>query len=80
VALKRLASCTTKSRFYRANRDMGRVFKTEFLLGYLFEPQLRARIRRPAEGRATARACPGRVLRPVGLDHRPRTARTDELM
>jgi TnpA family transposase len=46
VALKRLASCTAKNRFYRANRDLGRVFKTEFLLGYLSEPQLRARIRR----------------------------------
>ena len=31
---------------YRANRDLGRVFKTEFLLSYLSEPQLRARIRR----------------------------------
>jgi TnpA family transposase len=46
VALKRLASCTAKNRFYRANRDLGRVFKTEFLLGYLSEPQLRSRIRR----------------------------------
>ena len=46
VALKRLASCTAKNRFYRANRDLGRVFKTEFLLSYLSEPQLRARIRR----------------------------------
>ena len=46
VALKRLASCTAKNHFYRANRDLGRVFKTEFLLGYLSEPQLRARIRR----------------------------------
>jgi TnpA family transposase len=36
----------TKNRFYRANRDLGRVFKTEFLLGYLSEPQLRSRIRR----------------------------------
>ncbi len=35
-----------KFRFYRANRDLGRVFKTEFLLGYLSEPQLRSRIRR----------------------------------
>ena len=35
VALKRLASCTAKNRFYQANRDLGRVFKTEFLLrGY----------------------------------------------
>jgi len=46
VALKRLASCTAKNRFYRANRDLGRIFKTEFLLSYLSEPQLRSRIRK----------------------------------
>jgi TnpA family transposase len=46
VALKRLVSCSAKNRFYRANRDLGRIFKTEFLLSYLSEPQLRARIRR----------------------------------
>src|SRR5207342_2646157 len=46
VALKRFASCTAKNRCCRANRYLGRVFKTEFLLGYLSEPQLRARIRR----------------------------------
>jgi TnpA family transposase len=46
VALKRLVSCTAKNRFYRANRDLGRRIKTEFLLGYLSEPQLRSRIRR----------------------------------
>ena len=44
--LKRLVACSAKNRFYRANRDLGRVFKTEFLLSYLSEPQLRARIRR----------------------------------
>jgi len=46
VALRRLASCTAKNRFYRANRDLGRVFKTEFLLSYLSEPPLRSRIRK----------------------------------
>jgi TnpA family transposase len=46
VALKRLASCTAKNHFYRANRDLGRVFKTEFLLSYLSEPPLRSRIRK----------------------------------
>ena len=46
VALKRLVACSAKNRFYRANRGLGRVFKTEFLLSYLSEPQLRARIRR----------------------------------
>ena len=36
-ALKRLVACSAKNRFYRANRDLGRVFKTEFLLSYLSE-------------------------------------------
>ena len=34
----------------------------------------------PAEGRATARAGPGRVLRAAGADQRPRAARADELV
>ena len=34
----------------------------------------------PAEGRATARAGPGRVLRPARADQRPRAARADELV
>ena len=42
VALQRLVSCTAKNHFYRANRDLGRIFKTEFLLSYLSEPRLRA--------------------------------------
>ena len=46
MALKRLAGFTTKNRFYRANRDLGRIFKTEFILKYMSEPQLRRRIRR----------------------------------
>ena len=46
VALKRLVACSAKNRFYRANRDLGRVFKTEFLLSCLSEPQLRDRTRR----------------------------------
>jgi TnpA family transposase len=46
VALQRLVSCIAKNHFYRANRDLGRIFKTEFLLSYLSEPRLRARIRR----------------------------------
>ncbi len=41
-----MVACSAKNRFYRANRELGRVFKTEFLLSYLSEPQLRARIRR----------------------------------
>jgi TnpA family transposase len=41
-----IVSCTAKNHFYRAKRDPVRVFKTEFLLSYLSEPRLRARIRR----------------------------------
>ena len=39
-------ACSAKNRFYRANRDLGRVFKTEFLLSHLSEPQLQTRARR----------------------------------
>ena len=46
VALRRLAAYSAKNRFYRANRELGRVFKTEFILHYMSEPQLRTRIRR----------------------------------
>jgi hypothetical protein len=40
-----VASGTAKIRFDRADRDLVRVFKTEFLLRYLSEPPPRARIR-----------------------------------
>ena len=46
VALKRLVGFSAKNRFYRANRDLGRILKTEFILQYLSEPELRRRIRR----------------------------------
>ncbi|MGO9062918.1 MAG: transposase [Candidatus Binataceae bacterium] len=46
VALKRLVAFSAKNRFYRASRDLGRIFKTEFILQYLSEPDLRGRIRR----------------------------------
>ena len=35
-----------KNRFYRATRELGRVFKTEFILDYLSQLALRTRIRR----------------------------------
>jgi len=46
VALKRLVAFSSKNRFYKANRDLGRIFKTEFILQYMSEPELRGRIRR----------------------------------
>ena len=46
VALKRLVAYSSTNQFYKANRDLGRVFKTEFILQYMSQPQLRRRIRR----------------------------------
>ena len=34
VALRRLVAYSGKNRFYRTNRDLGRILKTEFLLQY----------------------------------------------
>jgi len=45
VALKRLVSLSKKNHFYQANRELGRIFKTEFILEYLSKPSLRRRIR-----------------------------------
>ena len=45
VALKRLVSFGTSNHFYRATRELGRLFKTEFILEYLAEADLRRRIR-----------------------------------
>ena len=46
VALRRLAGFRAKNGFYRANRDLGRILKTEFILQYMSKPALRTRIRR----------------------------------
>lgn len=46
VALKRLVCYPRKNLFYRANQDLGRIYKTIFLLEYMTEPELRQRIRR----------------------------------
>lgn len=42
-ALQRLVSGAVKNHFYRTNRDLGGVFRTGVLLGYLSELKLRAR-------------------------------------
>jgi len=34
------------NRFYAANRELGRALKTEFVLQYMSEPKLRAKVRR----------------------------------
>ncbi len=46
VLLKWLAGYSAKNRFYRASRALGRILKTEFILQYMSEPELRGRIRR----------------------------------
>lgn len=46
TALKRLAGYTGKNQFYRANRELGRVFKTEFILQFMSDPLMRKRVRR----------------------------------
>ena len=85
VALKRLVGFSAKNRFYRANRDLGRIFKTEFILQYLSEPELRRRIRRGllkveqlhALARDVFYGRRGRIARPraVGADEHPRLIR-----
>lgn len=46
VALKRLASFSPQNQFYRATRELGRIFKTEFILQYNSDASLRRRIQR----------------------------------
>ena len=46
AALQRLNRFPASNRFYAANRELGRALKIEFLLQYMSEPQLRAKVRR----------------------------------
>jgi TnpA family transposase len=46
VALRRLNSMSPKNEFYRANRELGRVYKSEFILQYMSLPPLRRRAKR----------------------------------
>lgn len=46
TAMKRLNSFTGKNHFYRANRELGRVFKTEHILQYMSDKGLRQRTRK----------------------------------
>ncbi|MGB3222268.1 MAG: Tn3 family transposase [Desulforhopalus sp.] len=45
TALKRLNGYTGKNHFCRANRELGRIFKTEHILKYMPDKTLRQRIR-----------------------------------
>ena len=44
--LKRLVGYSQKNRTCRANRELGRILKTEFILDYMSQPKLRGRVRR----------------------------------
>lgn len=46
TALKRLAAFSGKNHFYRANRELGRIFKTEYILQFMSDPVVRQRVRR----------------------------------
>lgn len=46
TALKRLAAYSGKNHFYRANRELGRIFKTEYILQFMSDPETRQRVRR----------------------------------
>ena len=46
TALRRLNGFTGKNHFYRANRELGRVFRTEHTLGFMSNPDIRRRTRR----------------------------------
>jgi len=46
VALKRLNSMSKSNQFYRANRELGRILKTEFILQYMSQPSMRRQVRR----------------------------------
>ena len=41
IALKRLNGFSSKNRFYRANRELGRVFKTEHIPRYMSDGNMR---------------------------------------
>jgi TnpA family transposase len=46
TAMKRLNGFTRKNLFYRANRELGRIFKTEHILQYMSDKALRQRTRK----------------------------------
>ena len=46
TALKRLVGYSGKNHFYRANRELGRVFKTEHILRVMSDPLMRQQMRR----------------------------------
>ena len=51
AALQRLNRFQASNRFYAANRELGRALKTEFVLQYMSEPKLRAKVQPPMHRR-----------------------------
>ena len=68
AALQRLNRFQASNRFYAADRDLGRALKTESVLQYMSEPQLRAKVRR---GRLSPAA---RTTNPSPLSRTPAAA------
>jgi TnpA family transposase len=46
TTLKRLASYSGKNYFYRANRELGHIFKAEYILQFMSDSLVRNRVRR----------------------------------
>jgi TnpA family transposase len=46
TALRRLNGFTGKNHFYRANRELGRIIRTEHTLDFMSDPEMRRRTRR----------------------------------
>jgi TnpA family transposase len=46
IGMKRIVNLTEKNKFYRAAKDLGRIFKTIHLLEYHSNPELRKRIKK----------------------------------
>ena len=67
TALRRLTRFSQKNHFYRANRELGRILKTENILNYISDPLLRQNRRKgllkgeqPSSRTIVACCCPHR--------------------
>jgi TnpA family transposase len=46
TAMKRLNGFSGKNQFYRPNRELGRIFKTEYILRYMSDKSLRQKVKK----------------------------------